>query len=89
MASGNIEIRINREDAQFFADLIKEAIRAENGGREGCMSPAQFAAQMKNCTYEHQDVGHIDMDELMCDLLESLGYGEGVEIFKNFPKFYS
>lgn len=89
MASGNIEIRINREDAQFFADLVKEAIRAGSSGREGCMSPAQFAAQMKQCTYESQDVGHINMDELMCDLLESLGYGEGVEIFKNSPKWYS
>lgn len=28
-------------------------------------------------------------DKLMCDVLTQLGYGEGVEIFKNAPKWYA
>ena len=32
---------------------------------------------------------HISMDGLMCDLLESLGFGEGVEIFHSTEKWHS
>lgn len=32
---------------------------------------------------------HIDADGLMCKLLTELGYGDGVEVFYNLPKWYS
>lgn len=32
---------------------------------------------------------HIIMDGVMCSLLEDLGYGEGVEIFLDTPKWYA
>lgn len=32
---------------------------------------------------------HCDMDDLMCKLLISLGYKDGIEIFKNFRKWYT
>jgi adenylate cyclase class IV len=31
---------------------------------------------------------HIKADELMCEILTDLGYGEGIEIFKNMEKYY-
>lgn len=32
---------------------------------------------------------HEEIDHLMCDLLEALGYGEGVELFVEEDKFYA
>ena len=32
---------------------------------------------------------HVEADDLMCEILESLGYKEGIEIFKNTEKWYS
>lgn len=31
---------------------------------------------------------HVDMDNLLCEVLTNLGYGEGVKIFKAAPKWY-
>jgi hypothetical protein len=41
--------------------------------------------------YYRNDEGdkHIEADQLMCKLLRSLGYGSGVEIFENMPKWYA
>ena len=32
---------------------------------------------------------HIEADSLMCRLLIELGYGQGVEVFRGTPKWYS
>jgi hypothetical protein len=32
---------------------------------------------------------HLEADDLMCQLLEELGYEEGVKIFKNAEKWYA
>lgn len=32
---------------------------------------------------------HIEMDDLMCEALNCLGYGDGVEIFKETEKWYA
>lgn len=32
---------------------------------------------------------HYTADALMCDLLSSLGYEDGIEIFRNMDKWYS
>ena len=42
-----------------------------------------------NISYYDEEKGHIEMDELMCETLESLGYGEAVKAFKNACKRYS
>lgn len=41
-----------------------------------------------NPYYDEEDC-HFEMDVLMSDLLISLGYGEGVEIFNNTDKWYA
>lgn len=33
--------------------------------------------------------GHIEADDLMCELLKGLGYGEGVEIFEGMNRWYA
>lgn len=35
------------------------------------------------------EMAHIQADELMCELLRELGYGEGVNIFENMNKWYA
>ena len=57
------------------------------------MSPQDFYDLMREMhdtfTDGDEETVHVAMDELMCDVLEYLGYGEGVEIFKNTPKWYA
>ena len=37
----------------------------------------------------YEETAHIDMDEAMCDLLRELGYGEGIDVFEDTPKWYA
>lgn len=63
------------------------------------MTPEEFAEKMRELAGDPDDNGyywpgdpeaaHHDMDDLMCEVLESLGYGEGVEIFRNTYKWYA
>lgn len=59
------------------------------------MTPEEFAAKMREAYETHwmkeedEEVVHIVMDGIMCDLLRSLGYGEGVDIFDETPMWYS
>lgn len=54
------------------------------------MSPEEFYEKMKYC-FNESDLGdaHVDADMLMCNVLESLGYGEGIKVFKSAEKWYS
>lgn len=59
------------------------------------MTPEEFAAQMQEAYEEYylkdndEEVVHIVMDGIMCSLLRLLGYGEGIDIFNNTPKWYA
>ena len=56
------------------------------------MTPEEFKERMKKICkdddYNDEEL-HIFADDLMCKLLRSLGYGDGVEIFEAAPKWYS
>lgn len=53
-------------------------------------SPKVFKESMERIASSDDTEGnHVNADELMCELLTALGYGEGVEIFKNMDKWYS
>ncbi len=56
------------------------------------LTPEQFKKQMQ-AIFDNEgfdkELAHMDADEFMCDVLTSLGYGEGVEIFKSAPKWYA
>jgi hypothetical protein len=57
------------------------------------MTPEEFAARMRelypqNGVYDNEQA-HVRADELMCELLRSLGYGEGVDIFDAAERWYA
>lgn len=63
---------------------------------DNVMTPEEFKETMKNaiCTYKFngeldEELTHNVMDHIMCDLLRSLGYGEGIDIFDDTPKWYA
>lgn len=59
-------------------------------------SPEEFLTAMTaikdgtcyNRMYDEEDQ-HIDADRLMCQVLRSLGYGDGVAIFCDMPRWYA
>lgn len=54
------------------------------------MTPEEFCEKMKEFAGEYdKECAHIDADALMCDVLEQFGYKDGVEVFKNMPRWYS
>ena len=54
------------------------------------MNPKEFADKMRQIADKKDtERGHVEMDDLMCELLKSLGYREGVEIFDDAPKWYA
>ena len=54
------------------------------------MSPEEFKENMKNIenTFDNPEESHWEMDNLMCDVLKSLGYSEGIDIFINSTRWY-
>ena len=56
------------------------------------MTPDEFKETMQKIA-DIEPLGdvhaHITADNLMCQLLRTLGYSEGVEIFENMEKWYS
>ena len=59
-----------------FADAMRAIIPKNTRTRWG----RQF--------YDAQ-VGHIEADDLMCELLKTLGYRDGVEVFEGMKKWYA
>ena len=62
------------------------------------MTPEEFAKKMKkisdnlkyqNDAYYDEEDAHMQMDDLMSDLLRQLGYGEGIDIFDNTSKWHA
>lgn len=56
------------------------------------MSPEEFKEEMKNIENTFSDdpeERHYEMDDLMCRVLESLGYSEGIDIFTNSMRWYA
>ena len=54
------------------------------------ITPDEFRVQMKEIANNGAtDDAHMEADQLMCTLLEELGYGQGVELFQNMYKWYS
>lgn len=61
------------------------------------MSPRDFTKAMQSIVDNNLDsdgiydceLGHLAMDNLMCDVLRRLGYGDGVDIFEDSGKYYA
>ena len=58
-------------------------------------SPEEFEEHMKDIKriffekQENQEDCHIEMDSYILEVLETLGYKDGVRIFRTTPKWYS
>lgn len=56
------------------------------------MTPKEFAEEIKELALKFSDdpeVMHGKMDDLLCEVLNSLGYKEGVKAFKVSDKYYA
>ena len=57
------------------------------------MSPYEFFEEMKLISYEanHHDAEgpHAMADQLMCEILTELGYGEGIKLFEDMRRWYA
>ncbi|MBO7451087.1 MAG: hypothetical protein J6U54_12050 [Clostridiales bacterium] len=59
------------------------------------ISPDEFVSQLKAIKKKwyneriDEEVCHIEMDELLCKTLSSLGYDEGIKLFRTTPKWYA
>jgi hypothetical protein len=54
------------------------------------MTPAEFYARMQNIadTISDPEGAHRLADDLLCDVLMQLGYGDGVAVFEDMDKWY-
>lgn len=92
-----IKFFIAKEDLKRQAGLsrglvltLNEFIREETKRLNNQITPNEFLEGMKQIAeIDDTERSHIEMDELMCKLLVSLGYEDGVEVFKNAIKWYS
>lgn len=53
------------------------------------MTPEEFEIKMKELQKNDTETSHRRMDGLMCELLEELGYEDGIQIFYDTYKWYS
>ena len=60
------------------------------------MSPQEFETKMQALYDKHHmssgdsgELGHMEMDELLIECLQSLGYNEGCEIYNKVTKWYA
>jgi hypothetical protein len=58
------------------------------------MSPEEFKVAMQALIVEEENDSdteetHYKADKLMCDILEELGYGDGVALFNKLHKWYA
>jgi hypothetical protein len=53
--------------------------------------PEQFKERMSKIANGPGDTegDHADADDLMCELLRELGYGEEIDIYLKMPKWYA
>lgn len=59
------------------------------------ISPNEFVRKLRDIKeelyFKEADIEecHMEMDELMCKTLSSLGYDEGIKLFRTTPKWYA
>lgn len=56
------------------------------------MTPDEFLQKMQEIKQNHFDdveIMHVCADDLLCEVLSSLGYEKGVEVFDDMEKWYA
>jgi len=52
-------------------------------------SIAELVEEIKQCSESDQEMGHIEADGILCDLLKELGYSEVVDAYNELHKWYA
>lgn len=61
-------------------------------GSNPSLSPSEFFNAMQEIVLRcgaDSEAAHLSADQLLCDQMDCLGYGEGIEIFKAMVKYYA
>ena len=56
------------------------------------MTPEEFKEKMQAIADRGDtdpEINHVDADRLLCEVLESLGFGDGVAIFHGIMRWYA
>ena len=53
------------------------------------MTPEEFHEAMISLETGDTECDHVNADELMCKVLNELGYEGGVKVFETMPKWYA
>lgn len=62
----------------------------EPGTTENIPTPEELAERMRDAAKDDdQECRHYTMDGILLDVLEQLGYGEAVKIFRETPAWYA
>lgn len=77
--------------AKAIVSLSMGGLKMDN---KNVMLPSEFANKMRAAIHNDErqwdaEDAHRAMDSIMCELLISLGYEEGIEIFCSTPKWYA
>lgn len=77
------------KDGQLFD--TKEAAESHEAARSGRKITPEKAAQKMREIDENGDTegAHCDADELFCEILRDLGYGDAVDVFEGMTKWYA
>lgn len=64
---------------------------AKNNKKEKPLTPEEFKEAIKKEieTNGDEEGRHSTLDRMLCDLLTSLGYGEGVKLYDDADKWYA
>ena len=74
-------------DMEEHASFVSRA--AWMAAKQKTITPEEFKNAIQKAFDDNIEEGHGKADDIMCELLESLGYGEGVQVFKSSKKYYS
>ena len=56
------------------------------------MTPEELVAKMQKIAdtiVEDEELAHIEADDVLCEALRDLGYGEGVDAYERIGKWYA
>lgn len=92
MFEGNKIAKSEGYDGKFMAWMAYSSYALENGASESFISPKSFKDEMmelKDMFNNDRETMHREADRLMCAVLVSFGYKEGVEVFESMRKWYA
>lgn len=82
------------DDVRDLVDGVREIVNEISSmpdvRQQQTIAPALFAETMRSILYVGRDAEatHRGMDHLMCDVLRSMGYDEGIDVFERALKWY-